>query len=157
MKKHIVLLTTWRTISSVGGTEKVLCDMANALTERSYDVTIICFETNRGLPEFPLNKDVKFINVFDKFPSKSLKLSIYEKLKYFSFNKIKRKNYRYIARSQKLSNALKTILNSISKIDLFISFTPESSYLLSKIINNDTPHPPVVTMYHFNPDTFIGE
>ncbi len=157
MKKHIVLLTTWRTISSVGGTEKVLCDMANALIERSYDVTIICFETNRGLPEFPLNKDVKFINVFDKFPSKSLELSIHEKLKYFSFNKIKRKNYRYIARSQKLSNALKTILNSISKIDLFISFTPESSYLLSKIINNDTPHPPVVTMYHFNPDTFIGE
>lgn len=98
--------------------------MANALIERSYDVTIICFETNRGLPEFPLNKDVKFINVFDKFPSKSLELSIHEKLKYFSFNKIKRKNYRYIARSQKLSNALKTILNSISKIDLFISFTP---------------------------------
>ena len=61
--------------------------MANALTERSYDVTIICFETNRGLPEFPLNKDVKFINVFDKFPSKSLKLSIYDNLINFVVSK----------------------------------------------------------------------
>ena len=48
MKKHIVLLTTWRTILSVGGTEKVLCDMANALTERSYNITIICSEEKKG-------------------------------------------------------------------------------------------------------------
>ena len=47
MKKHIVLLTTWRTISSLGGTEKVLCDMANALTERNYNVTIICSEEKK--------------------------------------------------------------------------------------------------------------
>lgn len=53
MKKHIVLINTWRTISSVGGTEKVLCDMANALTEHSYNVTIICFETKKGQPAFP--------------------------------------------------------------------------------------------------------
>jgi len=91
MKKHIVLINTWRTISSVGGTEKVLCDMANALTEHSYNVTIICFETKKGQPAFPLNKEVRFINVFDKFPLKSIKLTAYEKLKCFSLSKIKRK------------------------------------------------------------------
>lgn len=157
MKKHIVLLTTWRTISSLGGTEKVLCDMANALTERSYNVTIICSEEKKGRPGFPLNKEVNFINILEKFSIKSTKLTIYEKIKCFSFKKTNGKQYRYEARSQKLCNLLNTILNNIPKIDLFISFTPESSYLLSKIINNDTPHPPIVTMYHFNPDTFIGD
>ena len=52
MKKHIVLLTTWRVISSVGGTEKVLCDMANALSERNYNVTIIYFEQKQGSQVF---------------------------------------------------------------------------------------------------------
>lgn len=131
--------------------------MANALTEHSYNVTIICFETKKGQPAFPLNKEVRFINVFDKFPLKSIKLTAYEKPKCFSLSKIKRKKYRYIARSQKLSNAIKTILNTIPKIDLFISFTPESSYLISKVINRDAPHSPVITMYHLNPDRFIGE
>ncbi|WP_278980124.1 hypothetical protein [Sutterella wadsworthensis] len=87
MKKHIVLLTTWRTILSVGGTEKVLCDMANALTERSYNITIICSEEKKGRPGFPLNKEVNFINIFDKFPTKSTKLTIHEKIKCFSFKK----------------------------------------------------------------------
>lgn len=91
MKKHIVLLTTWRTILSVGGTEKVLCDMANALTERSYNITIICSEEKKGRPGFPLNKEVNFINIFDKFPTKSTKLTIHEKIKCFSFKKNKPK------------------------------------------------------------------
>ena len=157
MKKHIVLLTTWRTISSVGGTEKVLCDMANALTERSYNVTIICSEEKKGRPGFPLNKEVNFINIFDKFSTKSTKLTIHEKIKCFSFKKINRKQRRYEARSQKLCNLLNTILNNLPKIDLFISFTPESSYLLSKIYKNNIPRPPIITMYHFCPEKFIGE
>ena len=78
MKKHIVLLTTWRVISSVGGTEKVLCDMANALSERNYNVTIIYFEQKQGKPGFPLNKSVTLINVLNIFPSKSVSLNFFE-------------------------------------------------------------------------------
>ena len=80
MKKHIVLLTTWRVISSVGGTEKVLCDMANALSERNYNVTIIYFEQKQGKLGFPLNKSVTLINVLNIFPSKSVSLNFFEKL-----------------------------------------------------------------------------
>lgn len=65
-----------------------------------------------------------------------------KKIKCFSFKKINRKQCRYEARSQKLCNFLNTILNNLPKIDLFISFTPESSYLLSKIYKNNIPHPP---------------
>ncbi|MBS6232330.1 MAG: glycosyltransferase [Sutterella wadsworthensis] len=157
MKKHIVLLTTWRVISSVGGTEKVLCDMANALSERNYNVTIIYFEQKQGKPGFPLNKSVTLINVLNIFPSKSVSLNFFEKLKCFSLDKIKQKESRYALRSQKLSKALEAILQNLQKVDLFISFTPESSYLLSKIVNGDTPHTPVITMYHFTPEKFVGE
>ena len=131
--------------------------MANALTERNYNVTIICSEEKRGRPGFPLNDGVNFINIFDKFSTKSTKLTIYEKIKCFSFKKINGKQYRYEARSQKLCDLLNTILNNISKIDLFISFTPESSYLLSKIYKNHILRPPVITMYHFCPEKFIGD
>lgn len=131
--------------------------MANALSERNYNVTIICFEQQQGKPSFSLNKSVTLINVLNIFPSKSVRLNFFEKLKCFSFNKIKQKESRYAARSQKLSKALEAILRNLQKIDLFISFTPESSYLLSKILNGDTPHTPVITMYHFTPEKFIGE
>ena len=38
-KVHVVLLNLWRVVGSKGGTEKVFCDMANALHNRGYDVT----------------------------------------------------------------------------------------------------------------------
>ena len=65
--------------------------MANALSERNYNVTIIYFEQKQGKPGFPLNKSVTLINVLNIFPSKSVSLNFFEKLKCFSLDKIKQK------------------------------------------------------------------
>ena len=54
--------------------------MANALSERNYNVTIIYFEQKQGKPGFPLNKSVTLINVLNIFPSKSVSLNFFEKL-----------------------------------------------------------------------------
>ena len=43
-------------VNSSGGIEKVLCNMANAMSERGHEVTILGFENKKGEPFFHLEK-----------------------------------------------------------------------------------------------------
>lgn len=43
----ILLINLWQIIDAKGGTEKVFCNMANAMVERNHKVTAVCLE-NRG-------------------------------------------------------------------------------------------------------------
>ena len=61
-KLRIIMLTTVRLHLSKGGTEKVMIDTANALTEKGHDVTILYKDKKGCTPGFPLNKQVKTIN-----------------------------------------------------------------------------------------------
>lgn len=62
-KIRIYLIRFGALINSAGGTEKVLCTMANYLSSHGYDVTIICCEKDKGLPFFHLDSDVELINL----------------------------------------------------------------------------------------------
>ena len=59
---RIVMLTTVRFHQSRGGTEKVMIDLANAMTRRGHQVTIIYRDKKGNTPGFPLLPDVKKVN-----------------------------------------------------------------------------------------------
>ena len=84
-KPHIVLVDTWRVVNAKGGTEKVFCEMANALVERGYKVTAICHDENIGLPGFELRSDVEFINAYK--PAHLYEKGIFRSIRSFSFNR----------------------------------------------------------------------
>ena len=50
-------------VNSAGGAEKVLCNIANEMTERGHEVTILCDDMESGKPFYPLHDQVKFINI----------------------------------------------------------------------------------------------
>lgn len=51
---RILLLNTYRVVNAKGGTEKVFCDMANAMAEKGHEVFAVCLDENQGLPGFQL-------------------------------------------------------------------------------------------------------
>ena len=50
-------------INSVGGAERSFCLMANALAAKGHEVYAVCKSIHAGLPFFPLDDRVQFINV----------------------------------------------------------------------------------------------
>lgn len=67
-KFKIVLSTVHRFNNRAGGTEKVICEMANALTIMGHDLTILYCDEHSGEPFFPLNKNVTLANTFIGIP-----------------------------------------------------------------------------------------
>ena len=68
----VILLKTGRIINASGGMEKVLFDMANNLSERGYETTVLGFENKIGKPFFHINKNVDFINAGIGYKRKKL-------------------------------------------------------------------------------------
>jgi len=50
-------------IEAAGGAEKVLCNMANELTLRGHQVTVVCNDIKQGVPFYPLMKEVDLVNL----------------------------------------------------------------------------------------------
>ena len=64
-KKKLLLIGEYL-IDGQGGVEHVLCNMANVMDSCGYDVTIATMETKRGNTFYNLNKNVKFVNLYEK-------------------------------------------------------------------------------------------
>ena len=147
-KGHVVLLNLWRVINAKGGTEKVFCNMANALSRLGYRVTAICHDDHIGLPSFPI-ENINFINAFkphNTFISKTL-----IKFRSLHIHSQIRKNKRNLLISKEKCD---NIINSISnwdQVDLIIAFQPEAAYFVRDLMHLDIP---LFTMYHSTPETF---
>lgn len=50
-------------VGIAGGAEKVLCNMANEMTRRGHDVTIVCDDIKQGRPFYTLDSNVAFHNL----------------------------------------------------------------------------------------------
>ena len=46
--KKVVFVNLWRVLNAYGGTERVFFNMANALAERDYSVTLISCDNGKG-------------------------------------------------------------------------------------------------------------
>lgn len=146
----VLLLDLWRTIESKGGTEKVFFSMANALDERGYDVIAVGMDNTVGNPGFPVNKGVNFINVGIGFAEeKSLLFKIRRAL---SGSREKRRLY-----DEKVNDALKAArikpVIETEKPDIIISYNVEATRILINSIKVNTP---VITMFHFDPETILN-
>lgn len=150
-KPHIVLVDTWRVINAKGGTEKVFCEMANALVEKGYEVTAICHDENIGTPSFTLNDSVNFINAYR--PAHIFEKGFFRSLRSFSFNRERNREKRHKLTCSWKGNNIKKCLDTWSEVDAIISFQPETTYILKEILNLKNP---VITMFHFTPTKFIS-
>lgn len=151
-KAHIVLVDTWRVINAKGGTEKVFCEMANALTNRGYKVTAICHDENVGQPGFKLHENVNFINAYK--PALFYEKGIIRSIRAFSFNREHSREQRQTITTQWKARDIKDALHSWDDVNVIISFQPETTYILNGIMNVNKP---VVTMFHMDPRIFLNK
>lgn len=63
MDRHIVILDENKVVNFAGGIENVICAMANEFVRRGDRVTIGCFDVEKGMPLFPLDSRVVFVNL----------------------------------------------------------------------------------------------
>lgn len=145
---HVVLIDVWRVVNAKGGTEKVFCDMANALASQGFEVSAICFDENKGLPGYPLDSSVRFINAHNDSSDSFFDKKFVEKMRAWSFNKTQRKINRFILKTRKYQEGIQRVLERLKKVDIFISYQCETTFVLRELLNVTTP---IVTMLHANP------
>ena len=52
-----------KVVNFAGGIEKVICAMANEFVTRGDHLRIVCLDVEKGLPIFPLDSQVRFVNL----------------------------------------------------------------------------------------------
>lgn len=147
-KPHVVLVNVWRVVNAKGGTEKVFCDMANALVKRGYEVTALFCDPNQGAPGFHVDKNVRCINSFKKPPLPFLYKNPWRNLRCLRLSRVKRKLLRDLLKPKWLAKCIGEAIADLPSADIFISYQTESTWILRDCLNIKTP---LVTMFHFNP------
>lgn len=150
-RPHVVLINTWRVVNAKGGAEKVFCDMANALVRRGFEVSAICFDENNGLPGYPLDSAVRFINAHNGITHSLLDGKFALKVRAWSLNKRQRKINRIELQYRKQRDGIKKVLDCLKNIDIFISFQTQTTFVLRQLLGIKTP---IVTMLHGNPSYY---
>ena len=149
----IGIINDYPLINSVGGTEKVFCDLANAMVQRGHEVTAVCFDGINGEPRFELDSRVHLVDAGFTPPPLALRKSIIELrvLPILSKKKrqIQRAKLRSICHAIQL-NRTRPDLN----VDVFISFQIRCTHGLRKVYGDKIP---IVTMFHGEPNMYSSE
>lgn len=61
--KKIMLIDEFKLVNYAGGIEQVVCGFANDFVRRGYEVTLVSLDREKGIPFFPLDERVSFINL----------------------------------------------------------------------------------------------
>lgn len=144
----ILLINKGRFSNAKAGTERVLCNMANALTKKGNSVAVLVFNKHNGNAPFPLDEQVEIIGV--------------ERGSLTAWERIKRCFYRdRIARHDWENNILdarraKFIEPAILQFDpdIIICYHADSARLLRTATAIDCP---IITMFHFDPHSILAE
>ena len=150
---HVVLIDIWRVVNAKGGAEKVFCDMANALARRGFDVSAICFDENKGLPGYPLDETVRFINAHDGVNHSLFDGKFAIKVRSWSPSKNQRKINRFLLTYRKHQEGIGRALERLKDVDIFISFQLQTTFVLRRLLDVKTP---IVTMLHGNPGFYCN-
>ena len=150
-RPHIVLVNLWRVVNAKGGAEKVFCDMANALTRRGFEVTAICFDENDGLPGYPLDSAVQFINAHNAIRHSFFDGKFATKVRCWSPSKQQRRINRFAMKFRKQREGIGKVLDHLREVDVFISYQTETTFILRRLLGVNTP---IVTMLHGNPSCY---
>lgn len=153
-KPHIVLVNSWRVVQAKGGTEKVFCDMANALSKRGYEVTMLFCDPNQGQPGFHVENAVRCVNSYQEPRIRFLYQNPWKNFRCFRFDSNKRKILRATLESRRRAGLIGESLRLLPKADLFVSFQAESTWILRECLKIKTP---LITMFHSCPSYYFGE
>lgn len=146
---NITLINQWRVVNAKGGAEKIFCEMANALAQRGHSVTAICCDKTQGLPGFPLDNRVTFINMGNIL--EPIQLTRFARnIRSLHFDTIKRQKKRINLAAEVSAYRLHSVLSSVST-DVFVTFQAESTLSIKKYVGDTVP---VVTMLHNDPNVF---
>lgn len=147
----ILLLKLWRIINLQGGAERVFCDMANALTQRGYEIVAVVCENKEGMPFFPLSKNVKFINAGIGYVKG--KTFIQKMKRIFQGNKVQRHIFDMKVEDSKRIELLKPVIER-EEPDIIISFNIEATRILKNGMYSSCP---VITMFHGLPENYFED
>ena len=148
---NITLVNTWRVVNAKGGAEKVFCDMANAFAQRGHNVTAIYLDKNQGLPGYPIDERVHFVNSYNtKLPLSLAKPLI--NLRSISLSKKKRIYKRNILSARAIWIKLKTAILEASP-DVIVSFQVETTQAIKQAVGDSIP---LATMLHGYPTTYFS-
>ena len=123
---RILMVNLWKMINSAGGAEKVFCEMANMLSERGHCVTSIAFDKNKGMPFYPVNENVKFIN-----SGQGCKLgkNWWQKIRASFYSKDEKELYSEKIYDDIRSKRLAPFVNE-KDFDVIISYNPSATRIL---------------------------
>ena len=131
----------------------MFCDMANAFARRGFEVSAICFDENRGLPGYPLDEAVRFINAHDGICPSPFDGKFAIRLRSWSLSKKQRKINRFLLKYRKHKEGIGRTLDRLKGVDIFISFQIQTTFVLRRLLDVKAP---IVTMFHGNPDFYCN-
>lgn len=139
-----------------GGTEKVLCEMANEMVNRNHNVTIFFRErtsNKRILPDFPLDGRVELINTFGNvpLPRKIINKFVKEVGSFFCWTKCIRHSFRRRCECKIVADDLSRCFEE-SAYDVVILYSAFDVLVVKGTLDI---HIPVVAMVHFDFDFFF--
>ena len=143
-----------------GGIERVLCNMANAMTARGHDVSIMYCQDQCGAPFYPLHPPVKLYNLMAIHPEKwnhkdfrqcmnGRERIIREAIRLFS--KTKAIDYNESVKGRLIGPDIREIMERV-RPDIIVSFRYETSHYLLHFAHVGVP---VITMFHTSPDVIL--
>lgn len=165
-KKSIMFIDKNKIVGYSGGVEKVICSFANDFLNRGYDVSIVCIDTEKGMPQFPLDDRARFINLCFEYSDKDynsfeylIKKAEREILRAFLGKKLRflgksledpREAYFYREFSQRLEKCIAHI-----NPDVILPTDVESTFVVQKVLEKlGKKNIPVVSMCHLDPDFY---
>ena len=147
----VLLLDLWRVINSKGGTEKVLFSMANALVERGYTITVLALDNVPGNPFFDIDSRVTCIHAGTGYIEK--KPILYRMKRALKGSKEKRHLYDECLFDPPKAEVLEPFIRN-EQPDIIISYNVEATRILINILKVKCP---VITMFHYDPDTILED
>ena len=152
-KPHVVLLNVGRVIEAKGGTEKVFCDMANALCERGYDVSAVFCDPKEGVPGFCFKKEVRLLNAYKPPKYPFLYKNPWRNLFCWRLDKRERKLLRNTLVLRWWAECIKEVWMKLPKADVLVAYQPETAWIAREYLNLNVP---LLLMLHGNPLHLFG-
>ncbi|MCQ2383226.1 MAG: hypothetical protein MJ060_05415, partial [Clostridia bacterium] len=141
----ILLTELGNAVNAQGGIEKVVCNMANAFTERGHEVAIMVFDKREGGMAFPLDSRVKFLNPGVGAHISRTWVNITNIFRKGKWNK-EVAQHRHL--SSKMAKVIAPVINEFNP-NIIIGHDLKSAIIFNDYITNRAPY---ISLFHFSPE-----
>ena len=141
----ILLTELGNAVNAQGGIEKVVCNMANAFTERGHEVAIMVFDKREGGMAFPLDSRVKFLNPGVGAHISRTWVNITNIFRKGKWNK-EVAQHRHL--TSKMAKVIAPVINEFNP-NIIIGHDLKSAIIFNDYITNRAPY---ISLFHFSPE-----